>query len=181
VIDAQFIANIAHDLRAPLNTIIGFSELMYDGRVGPLSDDHREYLGDILAGAKDLLRLINDVVDLAKAETANAASAAEPIDLSHLVSEVRELVRVQAARKRIRIAIDVDPQLGDVVLDRVMVKQILYCQLSSALAFAAPEGGVRIRARPDAPGMFRLEVDDVRGESGGGSRFDVILPRKMLP
>jgi PAS domain S-box-containing protein len=66
---SDFLANISHDLRTPLNVIIGFADLMYTGRVGPVSAEHHEYLGDILTSAKHLLQLVNDVLDLAKVES----------------------------------------------------------------------------------------------------------------
>ena len=64
----QFLVRMAHDLRTPLNGIIGFAELMHGGRAGPVSSTHREYLGDILTSARQLQQLINDVVDLARIE-----------------------------------------------------------------------------------------------------------------
>lgn len=65
---SEFLANMSHELRTPLNGIIGFAELMHDGKVGPVSVDHKEYLGDILTSSRHLLQLINDVLDLAKVE-----------------------------------------------------------------------------------------------------------------
>ena len=64
----QFLRSMAHDLRTPLNGIIGFAELMHAGRVGPISSTHREYLGDILTSARDLQQLINDVIALGRVE-----------------------------------------------------------------------------------------------------------------
>ncbi len=66
---SEFVANMSHELRTPLNSIIGFAELMLAGKVGPLSDAHREYLGDILTSSRHLLQLINDVLDLAQVES----------------------------------------------------------------------------------------------------------------
>src|SRR6185436_10482604 len=58
---SEFLANMSHELRTPLNAIIGFAELMHDGRVGSVSEEHKEYLGDILTSSQHLLRLISDV------------------------------------------------------------------------------------------------------------------------
>lgn len=58
---SEFISSLSHSLRSPLNAVIGFSEIMYRGGVGPMAANHREYLGDILASAKHLLQLINDL------------------------------------------------------------------------------------------------------------------------
>jgi signal transduction histidine kinase len=176
---SEVLANTSHELRTPLNTIIGFTELMHDGRVGALSDEHREYLGDILSSARHLLRLINDVIDLANVESGKTEFFPAPIDLSQLISDVRDLVRAQAARKKIRIAVEVDPNLGEIVLEPATLKHVIYNYLSNALRFTPQGGDVTVRALPDRPGMFRLEVEDV-GEHDGpgrGSRFHAILPR----
>src|SRR5262249_51620885 len=66
---SEFLANMSHELRTPLNAIIGFADLMHKGKVGPVSSEHHEYLGDILTSSRHLLRLINDVLDLAKVES----------------------------------------------------------------------------------------------------------------
>ena len=79
---SEFLANMSHELRTPLNAIIGFAELMHRGKVGPVSAEHEEYLGDILTSAKHLLQLINDVLDLAKVESGKMEFRPEPVDLA---------------------------------------------------------------------------------------------------
>src|SRR4029453_16312701 len=64
----EFLAKISQERRPPLNAIIGFAELMYKGKVGPLSHNHREYMGDILTSSRHLLQLINDIPNLRKVE-----------------------------------------------------------------------------------------------------------------
>jgi signal transduction histidine kinase len=64
---SELLAHMSHDLRTPLNAIIGFADLMFNGKVGPVSDLHKEYLGDILNSSHHLLQLLNDMLALAKA------------------------------------------------------------------------------------------------------------------
>src|SRR6185369_1549534 len=68
VAKSRFLASVSHELRTPLNGIIGFSELLYDGRIGALQDEQREVMGDILTSSRHLLQLINDILDLSKIE-----------------------------------------------------------------------------------------------------------------
>jgi PAS domain S-box-containing protein len=70
---SEFLANMSHEIRSPLNSIIGFAQLMHDGKVGPMADQHKEFLGDILTSSNKLLALINDVRDLAKVESGKMA------------------------------------------------------------------------------------------------------------
>ena len=95
---SEFLANMSHELRTPLNAIIGFSELMHDGTVGPVSSEHQEFLGDILTSSRHLLKLINDILDLSKVEAGKFEFFPEPVDLTMLVSEVRDIVRGLATR-----------------------------------------------------------------------------------
>ncbi|HWQ15667.1 MAG TPA: PAS domain S-box protein [Roseiflexaceae bacterium] len=162
---SEFLANMSHELRTPLNGIIGFAELMHDGKVGPVSAEHQEYLGDILTSARHLLRLINDILDLARVETGKLEFHPQPCDLAQLIDEVRHILRATAVQKRIRVETAVDPALETVTLDPVRLKQVLYNYLSNALKFTEPEGRVTMRAAPVEPEVlgveaFRLEVED---------------------
>jgi PAS domain S-box-containing protein len=155
---SRFLANVSHELRTPLNGIIGFSELMYDGKVGPISPDHRDILGDILTSARHLLRLISDILDLSKVEAGRMEFHPESGAIDPLVQEVRDVIRPLAERKQIRLSSEV-PAGFSAVLDRSRFKQILYNYLSNAVKFT-PEGGrVAVRILP-SDHSFRLEVED---------------------
>jgi signal transduction histidine kinase len=86
---SRFLANMSHELRTPLNGIIGVAELMYDGRVGPVTLEHREYLSDILSSANQLLQLINDILDLSNIEAGKMDFVPERTDPAVVVEEMR--------------------------------------------------------------------------------------------
>jgi len=157
---SEFLANMSHELRTPLNAITGFSELMIDGKVGPISSEQAEFLGDILSSSKHLLALINDVLDLAKVEAGKMEFYSEPVSLTKLIGEVTETLRAIAAEKKIVIGTDVAAEVDQVSTDPAKLKQVLYNYLSNALKFT-PEGGtVIVRARPETSSSFRIEVED---------------------
>ena len=155
-----FLANMSHELRTPLNAIIGFSELMHDGKVGPVSAEHKEYLGDILMSSRHLLRLINDVLDLAKVESGRMEFRPEPVDVPRIVDEVRDVLRTLAAEKRIHIEVEIDPRSTGIVTDPARLKQVLYNYLSNALKFSHDEGRVRVSVHPEGEDEIRIEVED---------------------
>lgn len=157
---SSFLANMSHELRTPLNAIIGFAELLYDGQVRPEMPEHKEFLGDILTSGRHLLQLINDVLDLSKVEAGKLEFHPEPVSLSSLVGEVLAVLRTGAADKQIRVEVDIHPDLGQVVIDPARLKQILYNYLSNALKFTPDGGRIQLRAQPEEPGAFRLEVED---------------------
>ncbi len=167
---SEFLANMSHELRTPLNAIIGFSEMMYDGVVGQTSEAQHEYLGDILSSSRHLLQLINDVLDLAKVEAGKMLFSPEEVDLERLVAEVRDILRLLIASKRIHFEAEIDPALRGVVIDPAKLKQVLYNYLSNALKFTPEEGRVTVRISPEGDDAFLLEVED----SGNG-----ILPEDI--
>jgi len=156
----RFLANMSHELRTPLNGIIGFAELMHHGKLGAVSEQHKEYLGDILTSARHLQHLINDVLDLAKVGAGKIDLHAEPMDLARLVGEVRDALRSISAKKNMSIDIHVAPELHSIVGDTARIKQILYNYLSNALKFSPENGRVQVRCELDGETDFRIDVED---------------------
>jgi signal transduction histidine kinase/DNA-binding response OmpR family regulator/HAMP domain-containing protein len=163
---SQFLANMSHELRTPLNAILGFTQLLHDGEVGSLTDQQRDFLANVLTSSRHLLRLINDVLDLAKVESGKLDFRPESIDLAQVFGEVVAILRTTAAEKRVRVEIAADPSIGRVVLDPARLKQVLYNYLSNALKFTPAGGLVTVRALPEGADFFRLEVQD----TGAGIR-----------
>jgi PAS domain S-box-containing protein len=157
---SEFVANMSHELRTPLTAILGFAELLRDNRIGPESAMHGEFLGHILKSGGHLLQLITDVLDLAKVEAGKMEFFPVPLSLPLVVDEVRAILRTLAEDKQIELSSEIDPQLGEVVIDPVRFKQVLYNFVSNALKFTAGGGCVRVRCLPDVDGLFRVEVSD---------------------
>ena len=156
---SEFLANMSHELRSPLNGIIGFSELLCDGKLGPVNECQQECLGRILTGARHLVRLINDLLDLARIEAGKLTLEPEPVSVSRLVAEACESLETVAAEKRICVERRIFAET-EAVIDPARLKQIVYNYLSNALKFT-PEGGhVTVTVKPEASDEFRLEVAD---------------------
>ncbi len=163
---SQFLANMSHELRTPLNAILGFTQLLHEGEVGPVSGEQRDFLGNVLTSSRHLLRLINDVLDLAKVESGKLEFRRESVDLIQAIGEVGAILRTTAAEKQVRVEIAVDSTIGRVFLDPARLKQVLYNYLSNALKFTPAGGLVSVRALPEGADFFRLEVHD----TGAGIR-----------
>jgi signal transduction histidine kinase len=157
---SEFVANMSHELRTPLNSIVGFAELFADGRFGPLPGKYQDFAMVLHASSQQLLRLINDILDLAKVESGKIEFQSEDVDLSQLISETTAIVSGLAANRKIKMTTEVDSAIGPVRLDPMRLKQVLYNYMSNAIKFT-PEGGrVVVRARPVAGERFRIEVED---------------------
>jgi PAS domain S-box-containing protein len=157
---SEFVANMSHELRTPLNSIVGFAELIADGRFGPLPRKYQGFAHMMHTSAQHLLRLINDILDLAKVESGKIDFQPERVDLATVVGEATAIVGGLAARRKLQLTVEIDPALGSVHLDPMRLKQVLYNYLSNAIK-VTPEGGrVALRVRPDVGERFRIEVED---------------------
>jgi signal transduction histidine kinase/DNA-binding response OmpR family regulator len=157
---SEFLANMSHELRTPLNAIIGFAELMHDGKVGPVSAEHKEYLGDILTSGRHLLELINDVLDLAKIEAGRLEFTPAPVKLEEIIAEVCQILQALTAQKNQVVITEVSAAVEEVVIDPAKLKQVLYNYLSNAIKFTPEEGRITVRALAQGADYFRLEVED---------------------
>lgn len=156
----EFLANMSHELRTPLNAIIGFTEMMYDGEVEEGSHEQHEYLGDVLSSSRHLLKLINDVLDLAKVQAGKMTFSPEKVILEQLIGEVRDILRLLISDKHIRFETEIDTTLNWAVIDPSKLKQVLYNYLSNAFKFTPDEGKVTIRVKPEGEDTFLIEVED---------------------
>src|SRR5579864_4036818 len=112
-----FMAKLSHELRSPLNAIIGFAELMYHGKVGPVSPEHKEYLSDILTSSRHLLLLVNDVLDFAKIEAGKMEFYPEEINVKSILEETRQIFQILIEEKKIQLKIEIEPEVNTIKID----------------------------------------------------------------
>ena len=165
VAKSQFLANVSHELRTPLNAIIGFSTMLHDEQFGPLGNEkYVEYARDINDSGKHLLDVINDILDLSKAETGTLSVVWGSVSLQKIIEKELNIVAGQAHHRKIDIYTDFPEKMPKMIADRVRVMQILLNLLSNSIKFT-PEGGkIIIRAFAEAAKnsvhYFTIEVED---------------------
>jgi signal transduction histidine kinase len=157
---SEFLANMSHELRTPFNAIIGFAELMYDGKAGPVSQRQQEFLRDILTAARHLLQILNDVLDLSKVEAGKLELRLQPVHLASVIAEVQDTVRAIAEEKRLTIEIAPAPHILNPISDPTKLKQVLYNYVSNAVKFTPDGGRIVIRVLPEGVDAIRIEVQD---------------------
>ena len=143
---SEFLANISHDLRTPLNSIIGFSELLHEGRKGAMNEAQSGYLRHILNSSRHLLTLISDILDLSKIEAGRLTLEREAFPFASLLQEVLGSVGPSARKKGVAVSAPPGEPLV-VYADPVRVKQILFNLLSNAVKFAPAGGSVLVEAK----------------------------------
>jgi len=155
------IAHISHGLRTPLNAIIGFSEIMEREMFGKIGiPRYIEYVKDIRASAQHLLRLIEDVVDLSKAEAGALELEEDEIDVVAAVRSVCLKQRDKAGQGGVQIVHDLPAELPRLLGDRRRVRQILTNLVSNAVRFTSRGGRVTVSARLDPLGSIVLSIAD---------------------
>jgi PAS domain S-box-containing protein len=143
----EFLTNMSHELRAPLNAIIGFSEVLRDGLFGPLGTPrYMEYAQDIHASGVHLLAIINDILDLAKIDAGKLALHESDIAIPELIEAILPIVRGRAEAGELRLGVTLDDDLPRLRGDPRAVKQILINLLSNGIKFTEPGGRVTISA-----------------------------------
>jgi PAS domain S-box-containing protein len=159
----QFLSTMSHELRTPLSAILGFSELIADGRYGTLNARQRRYADNINKSGKHLLRLINDILDLSKIEAGRLELVTENVHLGSAFGEALSVMRPLADRKLQHLSQAAEKGLY-VRVDATRFKQVLLNLLGNAVKFT-PEGGhiqlmatleedrVRIQVRDSGPGI----------------------------
>ena len=158
---SDFLANISHELRTPLNAIIGFSELMLNGAHGSIGNGtYHAYINDIFEAGTDLLKIINEILDLSKAEAGKLELLEELVDVTSLVRTVTRLVgpKADAAGLSLHTGLPDIPPL--MFCDRLKIKQILLNLLSNAIKFTHPGGRISLNVDLDPARGLSLRVRD---------------------
>jgi two-component system cell cycle sensor histidine kinase PleC len=192
---------MSHELRTPLNAILGFSEVIETEVFGPGLPKYREYARDIHGAGDHLLSLINDILDLSKAEAGKLELYCESVELDGLVQECVRLVEGPATERKLRLVMTAEP-VPLLHVDRRRVKQVLLNLLSNAVKFTeqggritvetglGPHGDISIRVRDTGIGIpaeliptvfepFR-QVDSMLARKVEGTGLGLSLVRKLV-
>src|SRR5712691_7130241 len=158
---SDFLAKVSHEVRTPLNAIIGFSEVMLEERFGPIGNDrYRDYIKDIHASGGHLLSLINDLLDLSKIEAGKLELTFAGVALNDLTQQCVAIMQPQANRERIIIRTSLPRALPQVVADARSVRQIVLNLLSNSIKFTGAGGQVIVSTALNDNGDVVLRVRD---------------------
>jgi signal transduction histidine kinase len=143
---SEFIANLSHELRSPLNAVIGFAEVLTNQYFGDLNPRQLDYSRGILASSHQLTKLINDILDLATIEAGYLVLETGPVEVFEMLQTVVSLTRDRARTRNLEIALHCPPDIGLIAADERRLKQALFNLISNAIKFTSPGGAITIEA-----------------------------------
>lgn len=174
---SEFLASMSHELRTPLNAVMGFSETMLKEILGPLNNEsYRQYVKHIYESADHLLEIINDILDVSKAEAGKLELVEEAVDVKEAIDAACELIKVRAEAGGVELICNIPGHLPRIYADQRKLKQIVLNLLSNAVKFTPVHGRVEITSilRPGA-GLVIV----VRDTGIGIAKSDI--PRVLEP
>lgn len=142
---SRFLANVSHELRAPVTAIIGLGRLLADSASDPLTEEQARQVGLIRSSAADLLNLVNELLDLAKAESGRIEPTWADVDLRPVFGQLRGTLRALATRPEVELVVEEPPSPAVLRTDEVLLAQVLRNLLHNGLKFTE-RGEVRLRA-----------------------------------
>jgi PAS domain S-box-containing protein len=198
---SDLLAKISHEIRTPLNAIVGFAEVMLEERFGAIGNErYRDYLKDIRASGVHVVSLVDDLLDLAKAEAGETAMAFAELDLNAIVGACVASLQGSAARERIVMRTSFAPRLPRILADERSTRQIAATIVTNAIRFTQAGGQVIVstaltdwgevafRVRDTGVGMTNEQLEQAlepfrpvpTGRRGGGSGLGLPLTRALV-
>lgn len=203
----EFIANTSHELRTPLTAILGFSNVLLQEFFGSLNEKQKDYLERIHSSGQHLLDLINDILDLSRLEAERLELEPQHVFIIDICESVISLIQERAESQNLRLKIDVEPNLEDMIVDPRRLKQMLLNLLTNAVKFT-PSGTVGLKiyrassvqlegvmdrinfmvwdtgigiAKPDQARLFApfSQIDSSLSRQHSGTGLGLVITRKL--
>jgi PAS domain S-box-containing protein len=158
---SEFLASMSHELRTPLNAVLGFAQLLQRDKKTPLTPRQKGMTDQVLKGGEHLLRLIDDVLDLARIEAGQMALSTEPVSVPGVLADVKTTLEPMAERAGVELRIAPLPDdLPMILADRTRFAQILMNYGSNAIKYGRRGGRARFEAKVTLAGRVRITVAD---------------------
>ncbi|MEO8505875.1 MAG: PAS domain S-box protein, partial [Acidobacteriota bacterium] len=156
---SEFLSSMSHELRSPLNAILGFAQLMDSDSPEP-TPGQKESIDQILQAGWHLLKLINEVLDLAKIESGTLSLSREPVLLGEVAGECQRMIEGQARKHGVHLTFALSAVPCFVLADRTRLKQVLINLVANAIKYNREGGTVLVEHAPGPPGRIRVSVTD---------------------
>jgi signal transduction histidine kinase len=157
---SQFVASMTHELRTPIHGVQGLADVIAAGVYGPVTERQREACASIKRSAQSLLALVDDVLQLTRAEAGKIDARPSAVDIATLVERVSSSVSWVVGTKQLALVVEVEPNLPPVHSDERWLAHVLVNLLANAIKFTPEAGTVTVRARRRGEHAIELIVED---------------------
>ncbi len=155
----DFIHKVSHDLRDPLQSIMGFSEMLGMRQTGKLNDRQREYLADIAASSSKLEAIISNILDLITIDAGNFELHLAPVKISEILKAAKLGISDKLKKADLHLDIDIEGDLDSITADGKRINQVLYNLLQNAVGFSEPGKEIRLRVKEEGA-MVAFTIED---------------------
>jgi len=156
---SEFLSSMSHELRSPLNAILGFGQLLESDPETP-TPSQKQSITQILQAGWHLLKLIDEILDLAKVESGRVPLSPEPVSMAEIILECKDMIETQAQQAGIELFFPAFKSPYFVHADRTRVKQVLLNLLSNAIKYNRQEGNVTVECHETGQGRIRVSIKD---------------------
>ena len=156
----QFLANVSYELRSPLTSISGFSEMLKQEYFGTLSDKQSEYVDGIHQSSIRLMQIINDILDLASIEAGYMRLEVSTFNIHSMMQSVLSLIQERVKEQHIEVSFICSDAIGTMVGDETRIKQALFNLVSNAIKYSDPGHAITLGAREEGEDKVVLWVED---------------------
>lgn len=157
---SEFISSVSHELRTPLTSIKGYASILIAGKIGEVPAAVKERLAKINMHSDNLVKMINDLLDIARIESGRAEMKYLQQSIKPLIENISDLLTPQLTARELNLKIDIPENLSQVYIDRNHVERIFINLVGNALKFTPAKGTITIAAQPNADGMITFSVAD---------------------
>ncbi len=164
----EFLANVSYELRTPLTSIMGFSEVLKKEYFGKLNEKQHEYMKSICISSEQLMGTINDILDLASIEAGYLILEKKEIDVADLITFVAAIVKLRCKEAGLKFSLDCDGNVGSIVADDKRIKQVLFNIIGNSIKFTSKGGNIVLGAKTISDDEVVIWVQD----TGVGIPYD---------
>jgi signal transduction histidine kinase len=157
---SEFLANVSYELRSPLTSISGFSEMLKQEYFGTLSEKQAEYVEGIHQSSQHLMQLVNDILDLASIEAGYMRLEVTKFDIQAMMKSVLSLIRERAKELNLHITFECPTKIGKLTADETRIKQILFNLLSNAIKYSETGDNIVFGVKGDGDDHIIMWVQD---------------------
>lgn len=172
----EFLTNISYELRSPLTSIIGFTEILRQGIFGDLNESQKNYIDDIYKASQQLESLINDILDISSIEAGYMKLNIERFDIHAMLAAVIALVKERILEHNIKFFFQCSPDIGKMFGDETRMKQVIFNVFSNAIKFTHSGGNVTLAAEVFEVNKVRIIIED-DGEGIGEDEMGKIFKK----